>query len=186
LPGYEELAELFESHRPRLEAWVKAQLSPRLAARVDPEGVVQNAFLRAAPRWEKARREIKNLETWLARMVHDQLVEEIRSALGSWRNCDQEVALPDNSVDQIALHLFGGSRSSPSKSAQRHERRELVRKALAQLGPIDADILILFSQGLTYKEIGLVLDMKEGTVNKRCLRALEKLGDLLPPRSDLY
>jgi DNA-binding CsgD family transcriptional regulator len=57
---------------------------------------------------------------------------------------------------------------------------------LAQLGPIDADILILFSQGLTYKEIGLVLDMKEGTVNKRCLRALEKLGDLLPPRSDLY
>jgi RNA polymerase sigma factor (sigma-70 family) len=185
-PKEEELAALFESHRARLVAWVTAQLSPRLAARLGPEDVVQNAFLRAYPRWEKAQREVKSLETWLSRMVHDQLVEEMRSALGRWRDCDQEVALPDNSVDQIALQLFGRSRSSPSKGAQRHERRELVRKALTQLGPIDADILILFSQGLTYKEIGLVMDMKESAVNKRCLRALEKLGELLPPRSALF
>ncbi len=44
--------------------------------------------------------------------------------------------IPSN---QIALHLFGRSQSSPSKGTQRQDRRELVRKALTQLDPIDAE-----------------------------------------------
>ena len=116
-------------------------------------------------------------------MVRDQLVEEIRAALGAKRNHDREAPFPDNSVDQIVLQLFG-SRSSPTESVRRHERRDLVRKALEQLGARDAKILVLFADGLSYKEIGLLLDMKENSANRRCLRALKSLVNcyLLAPR----
>lgn len=185
VPHEQVLADLFEFSRPRLLAWVESELSARLAARIDPEGVVQNAFVRANSRWAKAQEEIDNVEAWLSRMVHDQLVEEIRATLGASRNRDREVPIPDDSVDQIVLQLFG-SRSSPTESVRRRERRDLVRKALRQLGARDAEILILFAEGLTYKQIGLLLDMKENSANRRCLRALEKLGELLPPRSALF
>jgi len=185
VPDEQVLADLVESSRARLLAWVESRLSVRLAARIDPEGVVHNAYLRARSRWTKAQVEIDNLEAWLNRMVHEQLVEEIRAALGARRCYDREAPIPDNSVDQIVLHLFG-SRSSPTESVRRRERRDLVRKALEQLGARDAEILLLFAEGLSYKEIGLLLDMKENTANRRCLRALEKLGELLPPRSALF
>ena len=118
-------------------------------------------------------------------VVHDQLVEEIRAALGPSRNFDREAPLPDNSADQILLHLFG-TRTGPTESVRRRERRDVVRNALRQLGARDAEILTLFAQGLSYKEIGLLMDMRENSANRHCLRALEKLGDLLPPRSALF
>src|SRR5262249_36749508 len=179
------LAELFEANRPQLLAWVRGELSARLAVRIDPEGVVQDAFIRASQRWTKAENEVERIDLWLSRMVHDQLVEEIRSALGSTRNFDREAPLPDNSADQILLHLFG-THTGPTESVRRRERRDLVRNALRQLGARDAEILTLFAQGLSYKEIGLLMDMKENSANRRCLRALEKLGDFLPPRSALF
>jgi RNA polymerase sigma factor (sigma-70 family) len=185
IPDQQLLAELFESSRPRLLAWVQGELSARLAARIDPEGVLQNAFIRARDRWTRAQNEVDRIDLWLSRMVHDQLVEEIRAALGPSRNFDREAPLPDNSADHILLHLFG-TRSSPTESVRRRERRDLVRNALKQLGARDTEILTLFAQGFSYKEIGLLMDMKENSANRRCLRALEKLGDFLPPRSALF
>ena len=46
------LGELFGRHRGRLLKMVRLRLDRRLRGRLDPEDVVQEAFLDAAPGWE--------------------------------------------------------------------------------------------------------------------------------------
>ena len=43
------LSAAFERLRPRLLAMIDRRIGRKLAARVDPEGVVQEAFIRARP-----------------------------------------------------------------------------------------------------------------------------------------
>src|SRR5437016_3595865 len=46
----QKLAQLFEANRSKLLAMVQRRLSLRLAARIDPEGILHDAFLRARKR----------------------------------------------------------------------------------------------------------------------------------------
>ena len=50
------LGRLFEEHRPRLLAMVQRRIDPALAARVDAEGILTDAFLLARRRWGRGRR----------------------------------------------------------------------------------------------------------------------------------
>jgi RNA polymerase sigma factor (sigma-70 family) len=71
----------------------------------------------------------------------------------------------------------------------RKELIAVVRGALDRLEPIDRQILLLRSDAkLSYREIGqrLELEMDENTVNQRYLRAIKKLGKLLPAPDSFY
>jgi DNA-directed RNA polymerase specialized sigma24 family protein len=46
-----ELARAFQTYRPKLLALVERRVGGKLKARVDVEGVLQDAFLRARRRW---------------------------------------------------------------------------------------------------------------------------------------
>ena len=49
------LGQLFDDYRPRLLAMLRRRIDPRLAARVDPEEVLNEAFLDARRRWGQFR-----------------------------------------------------------------------------------------------------------------------------------
>jgi RNA polymerase sigma-70 factor (ECF subfamily) len=81
-----------------------------------------------------------------------------------------------------------GSQTTPSKVLARKEMIAQVREALDQLDPLDRQIVLLRSDsGLPYKVIGQMLDpeMIENAVTQRYLRALKKLGKLLPRADSL-
>ncbi len=59
------------------------------------------------------------------------------------------------------------------------ERRDLVRKALAELSDEQREALILARyHGLAYAEIAKALSISEGAVKTRIFRAMEKLKDV--------
>ena len=52
LTGEAILAGAFDRLRPRLLAMIGRRIGSKLAMRIDPEGMIQEAFLLARPRWQ--------------------------------------------------------------------------------------------------------------------------------------
>jgi RNA polymerase sigma-70 factor (ECF subfamily) len=71
---------------------------------------------------------------------------------------------------------------SPSAAAARHERAELVRRALERLSERTRAVVVLrHYEGLKFREIAEVLDIPVGTVKSRMADALDRLSALLGP-----
>jgi len=61
----------------------------------------------------------------------------------------------------------------------KNERRELVFQVLRKIPEKDRNILILYHQGLKYREIAEVLEMNPKFVGTYLVRAINKLKDIL-------
>lgn len=175
------LGDAFERLRPRLLALIERRVGRRLALRIDPEGVVQDAFLRARARWPTLDPRPDDLDAWVFGQVRDRLIELVRAALGPGRDVDRDAAWPDGSADPLAERLVE-SRTGPASALSRAERREAVRAALARLDPTDREILDLrYFAGLNFAQIGAILGLSQNAATKRALRAMVELRDLIPP-----
>jgi RNA polymerase sigma-70 factor (ECF subfamily) len=175
LTGEAILAEAFDRLRPRLVAMINRRTSSKLAARIDPEGVIQEAFLRAQPRWRALAPMPDDPDAWVYAQVLDRFRELARAALGPERDVDRDI-----SADPVAEYLVA-SETGPKTAYSRAERREVVRAALEQLDPIDREILALrHFDGLNFVQIGAILDLKPNTANARALRAALRFRKLIP------
>jgi RNA polymerase sigma-70 factor (ECF subfamily) len=175
---------LLERHRPRLRRMVGARLDRRLAARVDPSDVVQDALAEAARRLDRylADRPLP-FYPWLRAIAADRLADLYRRHGRAGRRAvgREEVALPlaDRSALELAERLFAG-RSGPATGAEREELRERVRVALAGLKEADREVLVMrHLEQMPAREIAAVLGTTEGAVHVRHLRALRRLRELL-------
>ena len=181
LTGEAMLADAFQRLRPRLLAMIGRRIGSKLAARIDPEGVVQEAFVRARPRWQALTPKPDDLDAWIYAQVLDRFREVVRSALGPEHNVDRDVAWPEGSAAPLAEHLVD-SQTGPSTAFSRAERCEVVRAALEKLDPIDREILALrYFDRLNFTQIGAILGLRANTANARALRAAVKFRQLIPP-----
>jgi RNA polymerase sigma-70 factor (ECF subfamily) len=181
---------LLGRHRGRLRRTVAAHFDRRLAARVDPSDVVQEALAEAARRLPDYLRERPlPFYPWLRRLALDRLAELRRRHLWAQRrsvNREEPVVLPLSA--ESALELAGrllGRQSSPSARLRREELRARLQAALGQLSQRDRAVLVLrHLEQLPVREIAAVLGITEGAVCTRHVRALERLrallGDALP------
>jgi RNA polymerase sigma-70 factor (ECF subfamily) len=177
--------QLLTRHRGRLRVMVAARLDRRLAARLDPSDVVQEALAEAARRLDDyLRNRPLPFYPWLRQLAWDRLVKEHRAHLArARRDVRREekgvLGLPDESVAQLAQRL-ASSASSPSRHALRVEMQNRVRAALALLGETDREVLVLrYLEQLPLREIAAVLGIGESAVKMRHVRALERLRGLL-------
>jgi RNA polymerase sigma-70 factor, ECF subfamily len=176
---------LLGRHRDRLRRMVTVHLDRRLAARVDPSDVVQEALAEADQRLsDYARRRPVPFYPWLRQLAWDLLVEQYRrhvqAGKRSVRREEPDVlALPDESADLLAGRLVDRG-ASPSEHVLREELRGRVRTALARLAPGDRQVLVLrHLEQLSTADAAAVLGIGQPAFKSRHLRALQRLRALL-------
>lgn len=172
------LGKLFEEHRAKLLNMVRQRLDSALAARLQPEDVLAQAFLRARGRWQQFQQSGMSGYAWLYRIVLDCLYDEYDFNTCRRRDLRLEVPWPDGSTAQLGLHLVGDG-TTPSEALARKELQERMRRTLEMLKPDDHEILCMrFFDLLTTDEMAAVLGLAPATVRQRYARALRRLKEL--------
>lgn len=177
--------QLLGRYREQLRRMVAARVDPRLAPRLDPSDVVQEALAEAAAGLDEyLRGPPLPFYPWLRHFAWDRLIELHRFHLNSQRRSvtrerPLELPLPDHSAVVLVCQLAGGG-TSPSHRLLREELQERVRGALSALSPHDREVLVLrYLEGLTTAETASVLRLSEGAVKSRHMRAIVRLRALL-------
>jgi RNA polymerase sigma-70 factor (ECF subfamily) len=177
---------LLARHCDRLKRMVAVRADPRLAARVDPSDVVQEALADAARKLDGYLRDRPlPFYPWLRRLAWERIVllhrRHVRSQRRSVTREQPAMELSDGSVLDLARRLAKSS-NGPSGRLRRDELRSRVRAALAQLRDADREVLVLrHLEGLSGREIAAVLGISEAAVNTRHVRALQRMRISLGP-----
>lgn len=176
---------LLDRHRRRLRALIALHMDSRLAARIDPSDVVQEALAEADRKLsDYLRTRPLPFYVWLREQALERLIDlhrlHVRAQKRSVRREEVQLAcLADESMDQLAGRLAVRG-STPSARLQREDVRLQLRAALERLAERDREVLILrHLEQLSTREIAAVLGITEGAVKARHVRALERLRGLL-------
>ncbi len=136
----------------------------------EAEDVVQEAYLRAIKYQDG---EVENARAWLLRIVRNTFY-----TARSRQKLDRDAA----SFDE-AMHSAGFDAFNPETAALRNADRELVREVLGELPVEFREAIVLRElEGLSYKEIGEVTGVPQGTVMSRLSRARQALATELGRR----
>ncbi len=181
--------ELFARHRNRLRQMVSVRMDQRLAGRLDPSDVVQEAMAEASKRLpEYLKHRPIPFFPWLRQIAWNRLVDLYRFHIkGAKRAVGREAsfaaALSDESVVALGKRLVA-SGTTPSRNVLRKELRERVRAALAQLAEHYREVLVMrHLEQLSIKEIAAIAGITEGTVKSRLFRGMDQLHHLLDDQS---
>jgi len=179
------LALAFSRHRERLWQMVHFRLDQRLAGRVDEDDVLQDAYLDAAKRLRHFEDHgASSVFLWLRVIVGQTLIDIHRRHFGArMRSVHREVPMHDlynaqaTSVS-IASKLLGRL-TSPSHAAMRAELSDQLEAALADMDPIDQEVLALrHFEELTNSEVAEVLGIQQKAASIRYVRALRRLRQI--------
>jgi RNA polymerase sigma-70 factor (ECF subfamily) len=177
----EARSELLELYRGRLRRMVAIRLDKRLAARVDPSDIVQEAMRDAFNRLSEYFAEPQiAFYPWLRRIAWDRLMDMYRQHITAEKRSVLKEhlwapELNDESMAELANSLAANSQN-PRQRAMLDEMEARMMAALAQLKPNDREILILrYMEQLDVEEIASVLEISQTAVTSRHLRALQRL-----------
>jgi RNA polymerase sigma-70 factor (ECF subfamily) len=172
---------LLAMYRDRLRRMVVVRMDRRLAARLDPSDVVQEALADADRHLDDFLRDRPmDFYPWLRHFAWERLVDLGRRHIGAQRrSINREETGGPGLADESAAAL-AGSGSSPSRRLIRAEMHDRVHAALTRLAPRDREVLVLrHLEGLSTAEIADVLGLRPGAVMTRHTRALVRLRALL-------
>ncbi len=173
--------ELFSCHRERLMKIVIFRLDHQLHGRLDPEDVVQEAYMAALKRFEHFGKDFSGSSfVWLRLIAQQTLVDLQRFHLGAQkRDAGKEVVKRPSTSRTMTLHLFGQV-SSPSRAVMQVDMMDRVEQAISTMDPTDQEILAMrHFEELTNKETAEVLDIAQKAASIRYFRALKRLKDIL-------
>src|SRR5262245_52193635 len=160
--------QLLARHRARLRRMVAVRLDRRLAARLDPSDVVQEALAEAARKLpDYLQRRPVPFYPWLRRLAWERLVKLHHRHVAARRRSvtrEEGLPLPDASALELAEQLLAPD-LAPDDAAVREEVRRRARDALATLAEKDREVLVLrFLERLSTAETAAVLGVTAGAV----------------------
>lgn len=182
----EALAVLFSQHWDRLWRLVDFRMDRRLLGRVDPDDVLQEAYLAAAQRLGHYAADCSvSPFVWLRAIVLQTLTDVHRHHLGAqMRSAGREVNLqgwhnPQTTSASLAALLIG-QYTTPSQVAQRAEMVERIEQAIDAMEPLDQEVLALrHFEELTNSEVAEVLGIQQKAASIRYVRAIKRLKGAL-------
>jgi len=186
------LAGLFSEQRERLWRIVNFRLDDRLRGRIDPDDVLQEAYLAAVQRlahYSDGTYTVPFL--WLRAILKQTLIDLHRRHVGAQRRAvDRDVALDATpyaqaSATSMAITLIGNL-TSPSQAAARAEMVSTVEKAMTTMDAIDREVLALrHFEELSNSEVAEVLGIEQKAASIRYVRAVRRLKEILAAVSGL-
>jgi RNA polymerase sigma-70 factor, ECF subfamily len=180
------LAELFTHERDRLWRVIHFRLAEPLRGRLEPDDVLQEAFLAAS---QRLKYYVESPATspfiWLRMIVNQTLVDLHRQHLGAQRrDAAREVSIDrtphvEATSVSVAIQLIGAF-TSPSGAAARADTLALVQAAIEEMDPIDREVLALrHFEELTNSEVAEALGIEQKAASIRYIRALRRLREVL-------
>lgn len=188
----EALAELFSHERERLWRVIQFRLAEPLRGRLEPDDVLQEAFLAASQRLKHyAESPATSPFIWLRMIVNQTLIDLHRQHLGAQkRDAAREISLDgtryvEATSASVAIQLVGAF-TTPSGAAARADMHSLVQAAIEQMDPIDREVLALrHFEELTNSEVAETLGIEQKAASIRYIRALRRLKEILAQVPDL-
>ncbi|HJT77527.1 MAG TPA: sigma-70 family RNA polymerase sigma factor [Gemmataceae bacterium] len=169
--------------RAYLHALARVQLDPRLRAKIDLSGVVQQTLLEAwqnRPRFPHTAQEL----AWLRRALANNLADELRKLATGKRDLARERSL-EAALEASSARLEGwlaADQSSPSERAERHEEALRLAAALEALPEAQREALVLQHwHGWTLAQIAEHLGRTKAAVAGLIKRGLQQLRRNLEP-----
>lgn len=187
----ESWGALLTRHQARLRCMIALRLDRRLQGRLDPEDVLQEAYLEASRQLpDYLSRPTLPFFLWLRLVTGQKMVALHRHHLGKqMRDASREVSLyhgslPEASSAALAAQLLGHD-TRPSEAAVRAERCIRLQEALNSMDAMDREVLALrHFELLNNAETAQVLGLEESAASKRYVRALKRLRDILRSMPD--
>lgn len=183
------LAAAFHQHTERLLGIVHFRMDGRLRSRVDPEDVLQEAYLDAIKRIENC--DLDNPErtfVWLRLISLQTLTNVHRRHLGvQKRSTERQLEILDALADSFFQPLEpSASLTSPSQAMMREETMSQIQRALADLPELHREILLLrHFEGLSNTEVAAVLNIGAKAASSRYVRAIERLRQAAGASEDI-
>jgi RNA polymerase sigma-70 factor (ECF subfamily) len=170
----------FEALTSRHEQRVYALAMRMLRQEQDAEDVTQQTFLSALEHLAGFRGEA-SFSTWLLRIASHAALKIIRKRKGLNTVSLEEATEPSENFDSIPHPEFIADwRHSPAHLVQQNEVRRLLDEALARLDEKHRLVFLLRDvEGLSVRETATALDLSEGNVKVRLLRARLQLREEL-------
>jgi RNA polymerase sigma-70 factor (ECF subfamily) len=175
------LEDLLGRQRPLLRSFIEVRLDPRLAARVDPSDIVQEALVTVTQRMDEyLERRPMPFHLWVRKTAYERFLDVRKHhQIRARRSVDREEAWPNRSSLLLARPLLARG-PSPSQQLAARERADRVGRAVARLADADREILLLrHAEDLPFEEIACLLDIEPAAARKRFGRALIRLQALL-------
>jgi RNA polymerase sigma-70 factor (family 1) len=139
----------------------------------DAEDLAQEVFVEVYQKWDQFRKE-SHISTWLYRIAVNKSLEFIRSSQRLKRKGNM-VEITDT-LNEHSLTEF----EHPGVSLENKERANILIHAIDQLPENQRTAFILSKmEGLSYDEIGKVMDKSHSSVESLLHRAKEQLRKLL-------
>ncbi len=156
--------QLFERYAPRMYAFFVRSFGRKDVA----EDLVQTTFLKlhsARTSYEQGR----PFRPWLFTIAARVRLDELR------RLYRVPATASDDEVERTA-----GNDASPSEQAEANEQLSLIEAAFAKLSPSQRTVIQLHRvEGLSFAQIGEIMNVQEGAARLRAFRAYERLRELL-------
>lgn len=170
--------EAFETLVHRYEQSLYNYLLRYLRSSALAEDVFQRTFLRLHEKCQMYD-EARMVRPWLYRIATHQAIDVMRQE-GRHKavSLDDEHAVGDGDVVTL-LALLGSKTASPPEQAAEHEWAEWTRCAVDRLPDHQrVAVLLVFFQGLKYREVAEILEIPEGTLKSRIHKAILALNKL--------
>ncbi|MEX0944519.1 MAG: RNA polymerase sigma factor [Balneolaceae bacterium] len=162
-PIKEEFKSSISELYPRLHRAMKAYVA---GSSVDPEDVVQEAFLKGYKNLKRFQRN-STLYTWLYSIARNIAIDEFRKR-------KYEKLQSNTPVEEFEIA------SNPESDEDNKEQMILLRKAIAELPGLLRSVVVMKTiDGLSYPEMSEITGVNEETLKNRMFRARKLLSTRL-------
>ncbi|MGA2619371.1 MAG: sigma-70 family RNA polymerase sigma factor [Thermoguttaceae bacterium] len=175
-PAFEELVYRYERE---LYGYLRNYLGDAEMA----EDVFQQTFLQIHLKCDQFEPERK-LRPWLYAVATNQAIDyQRRQVRHRMASLDRRMGgKPGDEATGPLAEVFGSCEPGPVEESEFSEQRETIRRAVDDLPEQTKQVVLLvYFQGLKYREAADILAIPVGTVKSRLHTAIQKLGHTLTP-----
>jgi RNA polymerase sigma-70 factor (ECF subfamily) len=163
-----------------LDSYARAYASHETIERASPADFVQETLLKAHRDFNEFHGVSEGeFRAWLRTILHNTICDHLQGLKCQKRDARREVPLDPDLPDSLARYLFSAAPSGLDELLRR-EAAALIRKHMMDLSETSRAVLYMRAvEELSFREIGLALEISAGAARQTFSRAVTTLRELL-------